>query len=151
MKKIFQFSILLILALVVFSQNINACDYNIPSLRKQFRDSKNVFVGEILDISDAPKESKSSKKRLVSAMVKFRIEKSWKGTKDKEISLLSDLLLMPCDGNPFEYFEKGEKYLIFSEKDYVYYILSTKLKFADDKIRKLDSFWFRTSAKINPF
>ena len=151
MRSFFQISFLAVFILIFFNQNIDACDYNIPPLRKQFRDSKNVFIGEIIEISDTPQNLKNSKERAVGGIVKFRIQKSWKGTKDKEISLLSDLILMPCDGNPFEYFKKGEKYLIFSEKDYAAYILSTKLEFAADKIKRLDDFWFRIWARIYPF
>lgn len=128
----------------------NACSISSPPLRKQFRQSANVFMGEVLDITETPKDYKDKKKRFIGGIVKFKIEKSWKGTKETEISLLSDIINTGCGEKP-QYFTKGEKYLVFTEKDYVYFYESSKLAYSNDKIKKLDDFGFRLWARIYPF
>ncbi len=150
MKKYFQFSICLLFTIGFFWQSANACTIVIPPLRKEFRHSANVFVGEVIDISVVPKDFKDKKDRLVGGTVKFRIEKSWKGGKKSEISLLSDIVDTACGGQ-LSYFRTGEKYLVFAEKDYVNFYKASKLENSNDKIKRLNDFGFRFWASIYPF
>ncbi len=106
---------LAIFSFVFFLQTTDACTITVPPLRKEFRDSKNVFGGEIINISDAPGKY-DKKEKIIGGIVKFKIEKVWKGTKESEISLLSAIIDSGCGGSPIDCFRKGEKYLIFAEK-----------------------------------
>lgn len=151
MKQIFRGFALLVLALLIYSQTVNACDIKAVPLRKEFRNSKNVFVAEVLDISDAPKSFKNPKDREVNGVIKFKIEKRWKGAKQKEISLLTNVGCGFC--YEFKYFEKGKKYLVFTEENYISFCSAgeTKDDYVKIKMNRLDNFGFRVWARIYPF
>lgn len=150
MNKGFKIFPILILVVILGVNSVNACTIIIPSLREQFRESKHVFVGELLEISDAPQNLQNSKERIISGVVKFRIQKRWKGAKETEISLLSDIFDSGC-GNKLSHFEKGKKYLVFARKDYAYFFEATEFAKAGEKIKRLDDFGFRAWARIYPF
>jgi hypothetical protein len=146
---------LAIFSFVFFLQTANACSITVPPLRKEFRDSTDVFIGEVVEISDAPQNYKDKKERFIGGIVKFKIEKRWKGVKASEVSLLSDIIDTTCGGgvggNLIDYFRKGEKYLIFAEKDYVHFYKSSKLEDSESEIRRLNDFGFRLWTRIYPF
>ncbi len=75
MNKYFQVISIFILVLLFCLQKTNACSITLPPLRKEFRDSKNVFTGEVSDISHAPKNLKESKGKIIGGIVKFKIQK----------------------------------------------------------------------------
>lgn len=150
MNRAFKIFPVFILVVVFGVNSVSACTIIIPSLREQFRESKHVFVGELLEISDAPQNLKNSKERFINGGVKFRIEKRWKGAKEAEISLLSDIIDSGC-GNKLSHFEKDKKYLIFAQKDYVYFFEATEFARAGEKIKRLNDSGFRAWARIYPF
>jgi hypothetical protein len=154
MNNAFKIFSIFVLVVIFGASSVNACSVDFPSLREQFRASKHIFVGELLEISDAPQNLKISKEKSVGGVVKFRIQKRWKGAKEAEISLLSDLITSGCGGGEerkISYFEKGKKYLIFARKDYVYFYEATELARAGEKIKRLDDSGFRAWARIYPF
>ncbi|HEX8735775.1 MAG TPA: hypothetical protein VF721_10655 [Pyrinomonadaceae bacterium] len=152
MNNAFKIFSIFVLVVIFGASSVNACSVDFPSLREQFRYSKHVFVGELLEISDAPQNLQNSKERLVGGVVKFRIQKRWKGAKEAEISLLSDMINSGCGGqDKLSYFEKGKKYLIFARKDYVYFYEATEFDKAGEKIKRLDDSGFRAWARIYPF
>jgi len=126
------------------------CSVDFPSLREEFRGARHVFVAQVVDIQDPPRALVGAKEKGIFGVVKFEIEKSWKGTKAKEIALFSNVGGSVCPGD-FDYFKKGEKYLVFADRDYVDYTSTKRLEWAKDKMRRLDGFWFRTWARIYPF
>jgi hypothetical protein len=151
MNRAFKIFPILILVMIFGAGSVNACSIDLPSLREQFRESKHVFVGEILEISDAPEKLRKSKERIINGAVRFRIQKRWKGAKETEISLLSDVVDFGCGGSVGNKLVKGEKYLIFARKDYVYFFEATKIADAGDKMKRLDDFGFRAWSRIYPF
>lgn len=149
----------LILFFVTFSfENIIACTVNIEPLRKTFRQSKNVFVGEIISVEpvnekDLPKNLKEYK---YLSKLTFKVDKSWKG-KNKRVVVYSYPF---CNCPMREYnFSAGKKFLVFADKNSYYDVCNlSNIEFSSDRnnnsqeiIKRLDSFWFRTWARIYPF
>jgi hypothetical protein len=135
------------------SQVVSACSFDTVPLRKRFRAARNVVIAEVLEISDAPKNLTDAEKLNTFGSIKFKVLKSWKGTKQSQITLLSDIGCTPaCD--IFRYFEKGKKYLMFTDANYVSYCATDDAEnniVKKRQIKKLDDFWFRTWARIYPF
>lgn len=127
-----------------------SCSVDIPPLRKDFRWAKKVFLAEVVDVLEPTSDITRTKDRQISGLVKIKVEKGWKGTKASEVSLLSDVGGSICPGD-FDFFKKGERYLIFAENDYVSYTMATKFQNAAEKIKRLNNPWFRVWARIYPF
>jgi hypothetical protein len=76
--------------------------------------------------------------------IKFRIEKTWKGSHQSEITLLSDYWLGTCVGFNFEV---GKKYLVYASRKqnllftYSECAPSLPLANASTNIEKLNRFW----------
>jgi hypothetical protein len=130
---------------------ILACSVTISPLRKDFRWADTIFVGEVTDILDKPDGIYGTERYPVFGIVKFRVEKSWKGSNEDELTIPSDVAGGRYCPDDFDSFKKGEKYLVFAKRNYVPFGMSTKLQFAEDKLRRLDSFWFRTWARVYPY
>lgn len=67
-----------------------ACDcFEMPSHRKEFRQSNAVFIGEVLTIQNPNAESREGLpedlKNELGDLISFRIIKSWKGSKSSQI------------------------------------------------------------------
>lgn len=152
MKKIFSITTTLFLLLCLFSETVFSCSIVIVSLRKEFRNAKDVFLGEIISVEKSD-----------SYQVTFKVLKSWKGRKAKELTITAfDYCL--CPNRKFD-FEKGKQFLVMTTlvgedetrqlifdtcQIYIYQVD----KFPDEAnktMKRLDSFWFRTWAKIYPF
>ena len=139
------------MALLVFPSYALACDIDGPSLRKEFRRASDVFVGRLLQITDTPKWANLTGEKPAVAFVTFRVKDRWKGAKQDELVLTTDLIDMGCDGSPMRQFERDVTYLISSKKGYTYFREARVVASATGEIRKLDDVWFRTWARIYPF
>ncbi len=150
------------LLFLVFGETAYACTVSINGLRKEFRRSGQVFIGEFFEFTSEKREEMPehlSRKWETLGKANFRIKKSWKGQRSGEIPLFFNVA---CDC-PMRYLipNKGQEMLIFADKDGV--IDSCNLQYViemkDEKKRaevkgltdKLNSFWFRTWAKVYPF
>jgi hypothetical protein len=139
------------MVLLFFPSYAAACDIDGPSFRQEFRRASDVFVGQLVQITDTPKGSNLSGKKPAVAFVTFRVEDRWKGAKNNEIVLTTDLISMGCDGAPMRQFERDHTYLIFSKKGYTHFREARLVANANAEIKKLDDVWFRTWARILPF
>jgi hypothetical protein len=155
-----------IAAVLVLSANVTlACTCVSASLGKRFRKAKAVFVGRL---TPAP-----SDKELVQNYTgedrdsqTLKVVKAFKGIRRKFISVTFDVQNLAHVGScPALYYFKPERdYLVFAygSKYEVQTVCSDTWEIPADKespgydqmqgyIKKLDSFWFRLGARLNPF
>ena len=162
MKK---FTLSISLLLLLFCESAIACTVTIRGLRDEFRGSSQIFTGEFVGFDEGSTYEiptwLSEKWKPDAALQKatFRIEKSWKGQRSGTISLF----INPSCDCPMRFLlpAKGQKMLVFADKDGVVdscnfqHVVEMKdeEKIAEVKkvTDKLDSFWFRTWARIYPF
>src|SRR5947209_12033996 len=74
----------------------HACSCAVPEIDQSFKRANAVFIGEVTEII-APKsydEMAPLSDRLYT--VKLKVEKSWKGVKSHEVSILSDQGTLQC-------------------------------------------------------
>jgi hypothetical protein len=163
MKRFFSVLALLLSISLPAYRSVIACTVNIESFRKNFRHSKQVFLGEIVAIDqvkteELPKEIREAHQDYkFLSKITFNVEHSWKGDRKKQITAYSTMFCT-CP-NRFDYFSIGEKYLVFLDKN-AYFdscnLNNSKADSTDDEIfkgmvRRLDRFWFRTWARTYPF
>lgn len=157
-----RFAAILVLAFSLCVETAYGCVAVVSGLRKQFRESSVIFEGQLIDFeerssTDIPAELQKDWETL--APVRFKIEKSWKGQRSGELVLYMNPI---CDC-PARYLlpKKGDTLLVFADKNRVVdscnygYVLEMKNKKQAEEAKsvmdQLDSFWFRTWARIYPF
>jgi len=142
---------LFVLFLMICFQSINACTSVDEPLRKTFRRTKAVFLGKIKEIKQIPLADYS--KSLVDGEITFEISKTWKGDYKKQMTLAANIgWVCGCDSP--DQFKVGQEYIVFVDKQSVANFCDaekTDTKYGSSKMKQLDSFWFRTWAKIYPF
>ena len=133
------------------------------SHRKEFRQADAVFVGQVIDISEdksfvPPKLSVSpyiqkiidSQKRYI---VRFRVEKKFKGVGAEEILLSTFQSDSPCSGSAFT---EGWRYVIYANRieesltDGGLCSRTRKLDETSKEYKELSSLWFRFRSRL-PF
>jgi hypothetical protein len=155
-------AIAVLLILLTLAEPSFGCTVTMRGLRKEFRSASQVFVGEFVRFEDGERDkvpADLAEKWESLGKATFRIRKSWKGHSSGEISLFVNVL---CDC-PMRYLlpASGDEMLVFADKDgvidscnfqYVIQVEEEKKK-VEAKIvtDKLNSFWFRTWARIYPF
>jgi hypothetical protein len=120
--------IVLVLLLIVAGANIAyACEPVIP--KHPFRDAKIVFFGELVEATETNDRC--------SRVVKFKVERYWKGKTTEYVTLETPTTL--CCGYGFRV---GEKYLVFAYREKssrletsVGWVLAGDL--AEERIKKL--------------
>ena len=147
MKRIFVIIIFLFLSVAV---SLGCECYSEPH-GKVFRKTTAIFVGKLISIGDEriQKEGYSPLRTLT-----FEIEKSWKGMNGNRIIIFTNYSNM-CSA--FE-FQSGSKYLLYAYKLKSYnnfYVTSecasSKELLSDsaqERVKDLDSFWFRLKSRI---
>jgi hypothetical protein len=91
-----------------------ACSCIKPEVRQAFREASAVFVGEVIEIVEP--HNNSPKAPLADRLyaIRFKVDKSWKGTAAEEMVVLSDQGSAGCfSWGPFL---KGNKYLVYAER-----------------------------------
>lgn len=147
-------TILLIGLLLISAQDVYPCTCTAISQRRAFKQASAVFVGEVVEINDYKGEPVAYGGWPIAQSLKLRVVKSWKGAKQPEVTVLSDKYHGMCGGF---YFHVGEKYLLYAVtvdgKLVVYSTCapSRPLNQADKEIGRLNDFWYRLFARINPF
>ena len=141
------------LFLFASSQAAYSCSCEAPSQRKAFRKANAIFVGQVLEIRDSKNQKVADSLGLVKVYdIKFKVEKSWKGVKNSEITVVSDNGVLVCYGFDFRV---GEKYLVYAnEKDLVvisHCMRTVPIKAADEDIPKLNNFFYRLATRLLPF
>jgi hypothetical protein len=137
----------------------NACTVEITGLRKEFRRSRNVFVGKVISVASVPKEQLPP--RVVETWgpldkITFRVKQAWKGQDTGTITVFSNVYCS-CP-NKFLEFKEGREFLVFSDRDSIadacslrVYDLATSDEYSKKDMKRIGSFWFRTWATLYPF
>ncbi len=137
---------------MLFGSSIGyACSCSDPSIRAKFRGYDLVFAGTVVDYKDAPQTINPN----FISLATLKVDKQWKGGNSKTIDVLwgFDAKGM-CNDLPLI---KGERYLIYTSREKDGYGVYPECganyvaKYHEDEIKKLDSFWFRFSARTFPF
>jgi hypothetical protein len=162
MKRIFRAFASLVLASVFCFQAVNACTIKVPPFRKEFRRAESVFTGKVVKIVEAysptAKEAASFPEGWESwkyfSKITFEVKHKWKGdASDTREFVAVAFFDCGCPGG-FDAFKTGEEFLVFAdEKNFVWICDSYKIEdeWAKDRIKRLDSFWFRAWARVYPF
>ncbi|MBK9164198.1 MAG: hypothetical protein IPM21_09840 [Acidobacteria bacterium] len=157
-----RYATILVFAFALFAGTANGCVAVVSGLRKQFREANVIFTGQLIEFEERsnaniPAELLEDWKTL--APVRFKIERSWKGQRSGELVLY----MSPICDCPVRYLlpNKGDTLLVFADKDGIVdscnygYVLEMKNEKqageAKSVMKRLDSFWFRTWARIYPF
>lgn len=160
-SRIMRFLVGIVVILLTLADTAEACTITIVGLRKAYRASSQIFVGEFLSFGDSATDALPSKlagNRKMLDKARFRIQRSWKGPASGEV----ELYLSPVCDCPMREIspDRGDRFLILADKDGVvdacnmYIIEMTDNRRQEDLKRivdRLDSFWFRTWAGIYPF
>jgi len=141
-----------IAVILISAPEVFPCSCADPSVREKFRAADSVFLGSLIEINPTnPTEDFP----LAANMVKFRVEKRWKGARKPEIVALAnydqpgfcgDLSLM-----------LGERYLVYADREKGQLVIYTdcgpnrNFKYAGKEIERLNGFWFRFFARLYPY
>ncbi len=141
------------LLLFAAPQPVYACSCEPPNQRKAFRKARAIFIGEVLEIKESKNQKIADFLGLATVYdIKFKVEKSWKGVKKSEISVVSDNGKLVCYGFDFHL---GKKYLVYANKDDLVVIShcmrTVSLATTSEDIPNLNNFFFRLAARILPF
>lgn len=147
-KVIWQISLVLTLLLFCASRAL-ACSCDDINYRREFAKAKAVFIGKALEYKDNPNVKQDG-----FLVVRFNVEKSWKGAKQSEITLPTGMGLV-CGF----YVEPGKKYLVYAygKEMYMPTVCSASRTIVTDEvyeskqIKQLNSSWFRFFSRIFPF
>jgi hypothetical protein len=142
-----------ILSLILFgAAEAFACSCANPSVREKFRAANSVFIGQVTELNafgptnDFP---------LAEYLVKFKVEKRWKGSKKPEISAIANFDRRGWCGDLN--LTVGERYLIYADHERGQLLIQTdcgpnmNLKDAGDEMKRLDDFWFWLFARLYPY
>jgi hypothetical protein len=144
----------LLLALLTCSAPIAfSCSCADPSQREKFREANTVLLGEVTEI----RESKETDKNFSTYpfLVRFKVERQWKGAKKQEFVALADYDNPGMCGDLD--LKVGERFLIYAYREKGRLLIVTdcgpnrRAEYAEEEIEKLDSFWFRMFARLYPF
>lgn len=134
-----------------------ACSIYLPPLRHDFRKAETVFVGKVLSVEpavltkDEEKKLSKLKERELFSRIKFQIIKQWKGANVNEreyVGIAFDFC--GCPDWPMDQFVEGKEYLIFAREKNTLSVCES-MSVTPEVMKRLDSFWFRTWARIYPF
>lgn len=128
-----------------------ACSCPDINYRREFAKAKAVFIGEALEYVDNP-----NVKQDALLIVKFKIEKSWKGANQPEIVIPTSYTSPYLCG---WYVEPGKRYLVYAYDNQMIMptgcSASSPMEPEDEylrkQIRQLNSGWFRFFSRIFPF
>lgn len=148
--------VLVIFVLLITSVTLAQVECSPVNYRRAFAKANNVFLGEAVEYKDNP-----TVKEDAFLIVRFRVEKSWKGAKKGSEVVSATTMGLP--GGPL-FVQIGKKYLVYTygEKRIMYmgcdasFEVVTDPKYEDVKyqaaqIKQLNSRWFRFWARLIPF
>lgn len=136
-----------------------ACSISIPPLRKDFRGADAVFVGRVQSVSMVPNPDlslipKSWDNWKGFDRITFQVERQWKGDRVKTRDYVGvSAFDCGCPGD-IDQFEVGRDYLVFARTERFVTICESEeigRGYVGEKMKRLDSFWFRSWSRINPF
>jgi hypothetical protein len=154
------FLIATVLVLLFAASEALACEcVEYPTNRRAFRDARAVFIGTPVSSWISQPDYDVEGPDMFITAVRLMVEKSWKGVKTSEVTILSDssLELQQTCGVGFT---RGERYLIYAYGDELKAMTFcgrdvTPVRAGDEsavkRLKQLGSFWFRAYAGLNPF
>ena len=98
--------------LMLWAPSANACTCTIPEVKDALNRANAVFMGKVKEIIEPKKSRTTSSPESKFYIIKFEVEKTWKGASLAEFSVLS------AQGNGcFAYprVKKGERYVVFAD------------------------------------
>lgn len=158
MRTVFS-SVVLVLCISFFTESAFACTCIINSLSKRFRKAEAVFVGTFGEYEN---ESTSDVQNFKKGLPILEVKKAWKGIKKEYVAVDFDFEGATGGGVGCPWFyrlEKEKDYLIFAYGKELKVLvecsdsreLTAKYDWTSEELGKLDSFWFRTKARLWPF
>lgn len=141
-----------ILLIFILGQKIMACSCG-NTLRGDFKKARMVFLGKVVEVAhNAGIDSDNSD------LVTLEMEKTWKGPREKTVMVSVHPLINYGSCSGFN-FEKDAKYVVFANTKKLVVQSGCGSTFQiiegdesrEKKLKKLNSFWFRSWAKIYPF
>ncbi len=141
-----------VVALLLCHAGAAACTCNTFSVREKFRRAGAVFVGKVVEKTPTrPSEEFPS----AASVVRFEVERRWKGAEGREVTAVADFdAPYACSTLTLTV---GARYLIYAQREqgrlHVYTECSESgaAESAADEVKRLDSFWFRTKARLYPY
>jgi hypothetical protein len=121
--------------------------------RSSFRKARVVFLGQPVEYVNNPNLEQDP-----YLIVRFKVQQAWKGVDSPEIIIRSDLGI-----ENWEHFEIGKTYIVYADGKNLYAPMTCgrseqliDAKFANfhqqqERIRKLNNWWYRSAARIFPF
>lgn len=109
MKKAIFITLLAMMFLFVSAENLSACSCMIndkplkTQVKKAYKDSTAIFSGEVVEITGPAADE-------YFVTVKFRVEASWKGETDTEVTITTASQGSMCGYQ----FEVGKKYIVYT-------------------------------------
>lgn len=140
--------------LTAFAPAAHACSCGSPSLRSRFRHSDAVFIGKVVEMSPV---QPSEDFPLAVSVVRFEVERRWKGARGREVAALADFDSPGMCGDLK--LAVGERYLIFAPREKGRLRVYTDCgpnrdagwDQAADEMKRLDGFWFRFGSRFYPY
>lgn len=149
--------VLIFIWLVFSGLEVFSCTCGYVSPRTFYRKANAIFIGQVIGIG----EGLNSSYGVPVYPVTFKVEKSWKGQKNSEITISTyDVNVVDstrvCGGFNLV---QGEKYLVYaygkklsvSTSSCSPPTLPVSSQSASDEIKRLNSLWFRLKARLIPF
>jgi hypothetical protein len=139
MKVLAQVTLMLVM-LLLNAASAYSCSCADPSPREKFRAAKAVFVGKIIDVK--PSAEKKGDLQYFPEVVKFSVEKQWKGARKSEIIVLASYDWIGMCGD-LELIV-GEQYLVYAHRKQGRLVIHRDcgpnmfLRYAADEIKVLD-------------
>jgi hypothetical protein len=144
----------LFLALLMCSAPIAfSCSCSDPSQREKFREANTVFLGEVTEYGERKVTDEDFS--AYPFLVRFKVERQWKGAKKQEIVALADYDNPGWCGDLD--LKVGERFLIYAYREKGRLLVVTdcgpnrKAVYAEEELGKLNNFWFRIFARVYPF
>ncbi len=173
-RKHLQYILIYALTIMFCFQRVNACEVYITPLRKNFREAKQVFLGEIISVekktgNEIPEDFGNYGVHYNEIFkLSFKVVRAWKGVKkQKVVSLYSEDNCL-CPNRKYD-FQVGDTLLAFVDKYQKLDTCNIYTKQLDDKylekrykpniyleetnkdMKQLDGFGFRLWARLYPF
>jgi hypothetical protein len=102
--------------ITLFASSTFACFCLIPDVPKAVERASAVFVGEVVDIAEPSTSDEHAPLPGKFFVIKFKVQKSWKGVTSSEVEILSAQGKYGCFA--FPPVRKGEKYLVYADEAY---------------------------------
>jgi hypothetical protein len=109
-------TVLIVGMFVISANSTYACWCRMPDVRESFDYADAVFAGEVIDIVEPQTADEKASVSELFYTIKFKVEKSWKGTSSQEITVFSRNSKKNCFSYPEVFL--GEKYLIYANTAY---------------------------------